>query len=222
MMPFLGGIQGTGNGTLILSAAAAIIYGVIVNMRPTPLRTAVKMLAVGLLAALVFVENGPPLLFGALVLSAFGDAFLSREGDRMFLAGLASFLLAHLFYVVLFWTEGGGIALLSAQSWRLVVAAAIVLVALVVLGLLVRRVKPALRSPIFAYVVAVLAMGLAALTLERSWVIAGALLFMVSDAVLATERFIVSAVSPHRAWLRHAVWAIYYVAQVTITLSFLL
>jgi uncharacterized membrane protein YhhN len=221
-MVFPGGIEATANGTLILSAAAAIVYGVIVNMRPMPLRTAVKMLAVGLLAALTMVENGPPMLFGALVLSAFGDAFLSREGDRMFLAGLASFLLAHLFYLVLFWTEGGGIALLTGQSWRLAIAAAIVVVALVVLGLLVRRVKPALRSPIFAYVLAVLAMGLAALTLERAWVIAGALLFMVSDALLATERFIISAISPHRAWLRHAVWALYYVAQVTIALSFLL
>jgi uncharacterized membrane protein YhhN len=221
-MVFPGGIEATANGTLILSAAAAIVYGIIVNMRPMPLRTAVKMLAVGLLAALTLVENGPPLLFGALVLSAFGDAFLSREGDRMFLAGLASFLLAHLFYLVLFWTEGGGIALLTGQSWRLAVAAVIVLIALVVLGLLVRRVKPALRSPIFAYVLAVLAMGLAALTLERAWVIAGALLFMVSDALLATERFIISAISPHRGWLRHAVWALYYVAQVTIALSFLL
>jgi uncharacterized membrane protein YhhN len=221
-MVFPGGIEATANGTLILSAAAAIVYGVIVNMRPMPLRTAVKMLAVGLLAALTMVENGPPMLFGALVLSAFGDAFLSREGDRMFLAGLASFLLAHLFYLVLFWTEGGGIALLTGQSWRLAIAAAIVVVALVVLGLLVRRVKPALRSPIFAYVLAVLAMGLAALTLERAWVIAGALLFMISDALLATERFIISAISPHRAWLRHAVWALYYVAQVTIALSFLL
>lgn len=221
-MVFPGGIEATANGTLILSAAAAIVYGVIVNMRQTPLRTAVKMLGVGLLAALTLIENGPPMLFGALVLSAFGDAFLSREGDRMFLAGLASFLLAHLFYVVLFWTEGGGVALLSGEIWRLVLAAAIVVVAVVVLGLLVRRVKPALRSPIFAYVLAVLAMGLAALTLERPWVIGGALLFMVSDALLATERFIISAVSPHRAWLRQAVWALYYVAQVIIALSFLL
>ena len=51
-------------------------------------RTAVKTLAVALLAVLTFVENGPLLLFAALALSALGDAFLSRDGDRTFLAGL--------------------------------------------------------------------------------------------------------------------------------------
>ena len=48
---------------------------------------------------LAVVENGPLLLFAALALSAVGDAFLSREGDRAFLGGLASFLAAHLAYI---------------------------------------------------------------------------------------------------------------------------
>lgn len=221
-MLFPGGIEGTANGTLILSVAAAAVYAVIVNMRPTPLRTAAKALAVGLLAALTFVENGPPLLFGALVLSAFGDAFLSREGDRMFLAGLASFLAAHLFYVALFLTAGNGVAHVADDVWRMALAGVIVLAALVMLVLLWRRVKPALRLPILAYEFAVLAMGLATLTLDRPAVVAGALLFMLSDALLATERFVISAISHHRAWLRHAVWVLYYVAQLTIALSFLL
>ena len=60
-----------------------------------------KTLAVALLAVLVVVESGPLLLFAALALSAAGDAFLSREDDRAFLAGLASFLAAHLAYIAL-------------------------------------------------------------------------------------------------------------------------
>jgi uncharacterized membrane protein YhhN len=221
-MPFAGGIEGTANGALILSVAAAVIYATIVNTRPTPLRTAAKALAVGLLAALTFVENGPPLLFGALVLSACGDAFLSREGDRMFLAGLTSFLASHLFYVALFVSGGSGIAHVADDLWRMVLAGIIVLAALVMLVLLWRRVKPALRLPILAYELAVLAMGLATLTLDRPAVVVGALMFMLSDALLATERFVISAISPHRAWLRHAVWVLYYLAQLIITLSFLL
>ena len=101
-MLFPGGIEATSNATLILSVAAAVIYGLIVDMRPMPLRTAVKTLAVALLAVLTFVENGPPLLFGALVLSACGDAFLSRDSDRIFLAGLICFLVGYLFYIALF------------------------------------------------------------------------------------------------------------------------
>ena len=86
-MPFAGGIEGTANGTLILSAGAAIIYALIVNTRPTLARSAVKTLASACLAVLVFVENGPLLLFAGLALSALGDACLSRDGDRAFLGG---------------------------------------------------------------------------------------------------------------------------------------
>ena len=222
MMPFPGGIEETANGTLILSAVAALVYGLIVNIKPMPLRTAVKMLAVGALAVLTFLEQEPALLFGALVLSACADGFLSREGDRMFLAGLASMLAAHLFYVALFLNEGAGLGRLLAETWRIALAAAIVLAAPVMLALLWRRLKPALRLPIFLYVLAIVTMSLSALTLDRAWVVLGALLFLASDALLATEKFIISAISPHRAWLRHLVWALYYVAQLTITLSFLL
>lgn len=221
-MPFAGGIEQTPNATLILSAAAAFLYLVVVNARSTPLRTAAKAMAVGMLAVLVFVENGPPLLFGALVLSAFGDAFLSRDGERMFLAGLTSFLAAHLFYVALFVMRGGGWQLLTAESWRLATAAAIAVVAIAVLVRLWRRVKPGLRLPILAYVPAIVAMALASLTLDRIWVVGGALLFLASDALLATERFLISAISPYRSSLRQAVWILYYVAQATITMSFLL
>ena len=92
-MLFPGGIEATPNATLIMSAGAAVIYAVIVNTRPTLARTVVKTLAVALLAVLAIVENGPLLLFGGLALSAVGDAFLSRDGDRAFLGGLASFSL---------------------------------------------------------------------------------------------------------------------------------
>jgi uncharacterized membrane protein YhhN len=221
-MPFFGGIEETPNATLILSVAAAFLYLVIVNARPTPLRSAAKTMAVGLLAVLVFVQNGPPLLFGALVLSAFGDAFLSRDGERTFLAGLMSFLGAHLFYIALFVTRGGGTEVLFAEPWRLAVAAAIAVVAVAMLVLLWRRVKPRLRLLILVYALAIVAMALAALTLDQRWVVGGALLFLASDALLATERFLISAISPHRYWLRQGVWSLYYVAQVTITLSFLL
>ncbi|TIP68916.1 MAG: lysoplasmalogenase, partial [Mesorhizobium sp.] len=65
-------------------------------------------------------------------------------------------------------------------------------------------------------------MGISALTLSNFWVVGGAVLFMAYDGLLAAEKFLLSAISPHRAWTRHAVWALYYAAQLGITMGFLL
>jgi uncharacterized membrane protein YhhN len=222
MMPFPGGIEATANGTLILSAVAAILY-LFLTRRPSSFRrTAVKTASTALLGVLVLVEGGPLLLAAALFLSALGDLFLAEEGERTFLAGLGSFLLAHLVYVVLFGMAGGGAAALAAEPWRIAAAA---LVAIFAAGMF-RRLRPALPGdmvvPVAVYVVAILAMGLAALTLPSIAVIAGAVLFIASDAILAAGRFLIPAGSPRQAIVAPAVWSLYYAAQVSITLGFLL
>ena len=61
------------------------------------------------------------------------------------------------------------------------------------LAALWRRVGPSLRVPIAVYVAAILAMGISALTTSYAWVIGGAVLFMASDGLLATERFLLAA-----------------------------
>ncbi|TIQ01494.1 MAG: lysoplasmalogenase, partial [Mesorhizobium sp.] len=85
-----------------------------------------------------------------------------------------------------------------------------------------RRVGPALRLPVGVYVAAILAMAISALTLSNFWIICGAALFMASDGLLASEKFLLTAISPHRAWTRHAAWMLYYAAQLAITMGFLL
>ena len=221
-MLFPGGIEATANGTLIMSAVAALIYALIVNTRPTLARSAVKTLAVALLAVLALVENGPLLLVAGLALSALGDACLSRDGDRAFLGGLASFLAAYLLYIGLFFMAGAGTDIILAEIWRAVIAAAMAVVAVVMIGLLWRRVKPAMRLPILVYVVGIVAMGWAALTTDSVFIVGGALMLMASDGLLATERFLVSAISPYRSSLRVAVWALYYIGQLLVTLGFIL
>jgi uncharacterized membrane protein YhhN len=221
MMPFAGGIEATANATLLFSLAAAIVYGLILNTRETLLRSAVKTLAVALLAALAAIQGGPLLLIAALALSALGDAFLSRDGEKAFLGGLASFLAAHLAYIALFSLVGAGLEPLS-QPWRAALAVVMAAFAATMLFMLWRRVGPDLRLPVAAYAAAILGMGVSALTLDNVWVIMGAVLFMASDGLLAAEKFLVAAISPHREWMRYAVWALYYAAQLMITLGFLL
>ncbi|MBZ9796441.1 lysoplasmalogenase [Mesorhizobium sp. ES1-4] len=221
-MPFAGGIDATANATLIFSVVAAVIYAFTAGMPPTLARSAAKTLAVTMLAVLAGMQGGPPLLVAALALSAIGDAFLSRDGEKAFLGGLASFLVAHIVYVALFLRGGGGLDVLAAESWRGAIALAMAVFAIAMLAALWRRVGSGLRVPIAVYVAAILAMGISALTTGSPLVVGGAVLFMASDGLLATEKFLVAAISPHRAWMRLAVWVLYYAAQLAITFGFLL
>lgn len=222
MMPFPGGFEETSNASLLFSFVAAVFYLFLVEGRVSLARTAVKTVSILLLAVLSVVRGGPLLLTAGLLLSSAGDAFLSRNGERTFLAGLASFLAAHLCYIALFTLAGGGYGLLLADLWRTVVAVLMAGFMLAMMAVLLPRVGPSLRLPVLAYGVAILMMGLSALTLDSYWILGGAILFMASDAILAAERFLVAGVSPNRLAMRIAVWVAYYAAQLTITLGVLL
>lgn len=220
-MPFPGGLEAPSNGTVILSAVAAFLYLAMVGSAPSWRRTLVKTASTALLGGLCLIEGGPVLLAAALFLSALGDLFLAEEGDRAFMAGLAAFLAAHVAYVVLFAAAGGGLHAFAAEPWRIALA-----LALLAFGAgMARRLKPALPAdmvlPVAVYILAILAMGVAALMLPSLLVIAGAILFVASDAILAAGKFLVPAGSPRQALVRPAVWILYYLAQLAITLGFL-
>lgn len=221
MMPFPGGIEATPNGTLIFSIVAAVLYAFAIDRPPSLKRSAAKTLAVALLAALAYLQGGPALLVAALALSALGDAFLSQDGDKAFLGGLGSFLAAHLAYVALFVVAGSGLSALSGTAWHIVAVLMMAVFAFGMLRLLWPRIGSDLKAPVAIYVAAIFAMGVTALTTKSALVIAGAVLFMVSDALLAIEKFLTEAVERHRTWMRYAVWALYYLAQLAITLGFL-
>ena len=83
----------TGNPFLVVSVVAGIAYGAVLQFRPGGLfRTSVKTAAVGALALWAWMAGAPPLLTGALALSAVGDAFLAGNPDRWLPPGLGSFL----------------------------------------------------------------------------------------------------------------------------------
>ncbi len=222
MLPFPGGIEDPSNGSIVFSLGAALLYFLFVDAKPSLPRSGVKTLAIGLLAVLAGLQGLPLLLIAALALSALGDWFLSRDGEGAFLAGLGSFLFAHIAYIALFSMAGEGTQIVVDEPWRLAVAAAMAIFAVTMLVMLMREVGPDLRFPIFVYVCAIVLMGVAALSMRNPWVIAGAVFFMASDGILAAERFLVAAISPHRVWMRFAVWGLYYAAQALIVAGFLL
>lgn len=222
MMPFPGGIESLANGTLIFSAGASFFYLLKQSEPSSWRRTVAKAGSIALLSLLALFERGPLLLVVALALSAAGDAFLAQDGEKPFLLGLASFFLAHLAYVALFWQLGSDLLLIVQEPWRLAVVALALAAALWLLRRLLAAVAPPLRLPIAAYTPAIMAMLIAAATVPAPLVIAGAMMFVASDFILAAQRFLFAPASQHRDWVGPAVWILYYFAQLAITLAVLL
>ncbi len=148
-----------------------------------------------------------------LVFSLAGDVFLMLPRDR-FREGLASFLAAHVCYIVAFTS---GIALFTGPA----AAAAFGALGLVLLRLLWPGIPRRLRLPVVLYVAVILTMafqatGRALQIHDASSHLAatGAALFVVSDALLSWDRFRV----PFRS-SRAAVLSTYFLAQWLIALS---
>jgi uncharacterized membrane protein YhhN len=221
MMLFAGGVESLANGTLVLSVIMAAYYAMIVSRPPSLRRTMVKTGAVALLAVLASAQGGPPLLIAALALGAVGDACLAQDGEPSFLAGLGAFLFAHLAYVALFWSHGGGVAEIVSEPSRVVIGGALA----AAVGIILSRLWPSLgtpmRLPVALYCLAILAMGISSLADLGPTIVAGALLFMASDALLAVGRFVLPPEDARQGWMRPLVWVLYYAAQLLLTLSFI-
>ena len=220
ILPFSGGIQNGQNGLLVMAALAAIYY----LLRPVDAsggRWAVlKTIPVAALALVAKDASAPMALIVALVLSALGDFLLSHKGERPFLAGLAAFLAAHIAYVWLFLgAAGSGAFILPSEVWRMAAAILIAVHAITMARLLAHSVKASMRLPVLAYVLVIAAMGIAGALHAAPQVFAGVVLFIASDTLLATQRFLVPDNSARKALLKRAVWVTYIAAQMLILLG---
>lgn len=204
------------------AAVCALVYFFQVLEPPSGLRTAVKTLSVAVLAliALIMGQSG---LAVALALCAAGDAWLSREGDRAFQLGVASFAAGHIAYVAVFLAQPGADAVRIFQPPQ-VFAALGVLILGVVMALRILPAAGGLRNAVALYIPIILSMGLAALCLPPSattaLVLAGAALFLISDSLLAVETFLVRDDGPLRRALARVVWPSYWGAQALFLAAF--
>ncbi|MFV8780864.1 lysoplasmalogenase [Microbulbifer sp. SA54] len=122
----------------------------------------------------------------ALALSATGDVLLAIQFPNHFVFGLGAFLLAQLTYA------GNFLRAPRFGSRRFVLRAVAILLAAL---LLARQVVPGageLAIPVACYIVAIVAMALSAAAHRSgsSLLFAGAVTFMVSDALIAINRFV--------------------------------
>jgi uncharacterized membrane protein YhhN len=143
--------------------------------------------------------NEASLWFGlGILLSLMGDALLMISLDRLFLAGLAAFLVAHVAYLV-----GFNIPIPGISVWGIFLAIMVGLggmrVIRRILAALVANGQDRMRTPIIIYGVVISLMLLSAMMkmTDLAWnanaaalVSVGAFLFYISDIILAWNKFV--------------------------------
>jgi alkylglycerol monooxygenase len=151
--------------------------------------------------------NAHRLLIAALVFSLAGDVLLPAN----FIPGLVSFLLAHLCYVALFKQDAPWFASRKALACTLAVAA-------VMYAMLFPHLGPVLKVAVACYAaviacMAAQAIGRAAVLKDANstGVAIGAVVFMLSDSILAINKFALPV-----PMAEFFVLATYYAAQVLI------
>ncbi len=144
-------------------------------------------------------------IIAGLVLGTIGDIALLFE--RGFIAGLVVFLLGHLAYAV------GVAQLVPVDRWASPLALAPIAAAAIALAWLWPH-AGAMKGPVVAYVVAIVAMVIAAIALDDTRFVIGAVLFFASDLAVARDKFVAPGVI-NRAWGLPA----YYAGQLLIAMA---
>ncbi len=169
------------------------------------------MLTKPLLMPVLAARGGPGAVTAAQAFSWGGDVALMGEGRRQFLAGLCSFLGAHVAYVAAFRARSSVPLLASPGRRRLVAAGGAAAAGMAVAA---ARQDRALALPVAAYGATLATMVAAAAAIDhdrgRGRVLAGASLFLLSDTLLGVRTFLVGDRAPA---LDGAVMATYTAAQ---------
>lgn len=219
---------------LALSAILAVAYGAFSSSLyegapPYVVGTIFKASSIVILALIAWAAGAPAgmgvparapaiqnnLLATGLLFGAAGDALLAWS-PHTFLYGALAFLIGHIFYITLFIRSGLGIRALM-QPPRLIAAIALITAAIAMTTLLVPR-DNALFIPLSVYTGVLTLMAITSFTLPATrWlVMAGAVLFFISDGFVAANMFHPLDDPALAYWRSFAGWMIYWAGQAAI------
>lgn len=167
----------------------SLLYIFIIPSEPHAVKLIFKAIPMILIIAYAYLqpaENGKRfqhILLAGLIFCVIGDVTLDN-----FIIGLSAFLIGHLFYLSGFFRQW------QFSLWRLAaivpIGAYAVYMGYELLDALTKSGDGGLKGPVLVYVTAISLMGWSAIMSGNKWAIAGALLFMASDSVLAWNKFI--------------------------------
>ncbi len=184
-----------------------------------PINVIIKGLAVSTLAAIALSlvrGRGRMLLSIALLFSSLGDILLALRNGNYFVFGLLSFLVAHLFFITL-WLRHWATPLETTGKQKLLIGALVVFLAAMLWWMLP---IPGLSIPVAFYmcVLTTMVMTAALADFKSNWVVIGAILFLLSDTIIALSTF-KDVVGGRLAGL--LIWSTYYLAQYLIAVGFM-
>lgn len=146
----------------------------------------------------------------ALAFSLAGDVLLMLPQD-LFVAGLSSFLAGHVCYIAGLTRHGGSGSTVALAALAVAVVASVPASRILPA---VQRGSPALLAPVAVYMVVISAMVATAAATGVALAAGGAILFWVSDASIAWDRF----VRPW-SWARPWIMVTYHLGQAALVLS---
>ena len=175
---------------LLVSASLAPELSAVLKILP--------LVLLGLLTLGIAINSVSTHLSLALLFSMGGDVLLDLD---YFVPGLLSFLVAQIIYSTLF------IRYFAAWNQRIVVSLLLIAFSLA-MSILLWNTAGEMRLPVLVYLVVITTMGLTANASTIQGVLAGAVIFMISDSLIAINRFVVPL--PASDWL---IMISYYLAQ---------
>jgi len=189
------------NRTTPLFGLCCLGYLLVAPSTPLEFSALLKIIPIILLSFLVVragINSVSLHLLLALLFSMGGDVLLETN---LFVPGLSSFLFAQLLY--------GSLFLRYHSSWSADYQTSLLFVgASLVMAVIMWSYAGDMRLPVIAYLLVITFMGLSANTSTIKGVTLGAAVFILSDSIIAIDRFVMAV--PASGWL---IMITYYIAQ---------
>jgi uncharacterized membrane protein YhhN len=203
---------------LAVSVVCGLAYLLTVSFQPYNGSVVIKALSIAPLAVLAFrvLKTLDGLILSlALIFSTIGDVMLGLHREDFFIYGLLSFLLAHFFYIGLF-ARNFPHPLRTHLKQKIILAGILIFSAAMTAWLWAGF--GAMKIPAMIYLCAITLMCITAtlMNLPKGTVLLGALLFLLSDSLIAANRFKMPIPLSN-----YAIWITYYVGQCCIAFGFL-
>jgi uncharacterized membrane protein YhhN len=198
----------------------AMLYLATLPFAPYPGSFILKTLPIYLLVFFAFYQKkveGSAFLLGGIVFCSIGDVWLDLDAQKYFLFGLGSFFVGHVLYATAFYKNW---EYRAAKVWGAPAIFAFAAVMVFWIKQNLTSVTEPFFLPVVLYVLIISLMSIFALfhkSQDYKYIFCGALVFMLSDSLIAVDKFIYPLPNPMGAF---AIMATYYIAQYLIVWGF--